>query len=79
MKLVLCSVKRSTTKQQRNIIKMKKIKKMALVSVVIAGLVACDKTIVGKGPLVAENRPISSFTGIDLQIDAEVYYQPGWM
>jgi hypothetical protein len=45
--------------------------------VVIAGLVACNKTIVGEGPLVAENRPISSFTGIDLQIDAEVYYQPG--
>jgi len=50
---------------------------MALLSVVIAGLVACNKTIVGAGPLVAENRAISGFTGIDLQIDAEVYYQPG--
>jgi Putative auto-transporter adhesin, head GIN domain len=56
---------------------MKKIKKMALVSVVIAGLVACNKTIVGKGPFVAENRPVSGFTGIDLRIDAELYYEPG--
>lgn len=50
---------------------------MALLSVVLAGLVACNKTIAGEGPLVAENRPISSFTRIDLLIKAEVYYQVG--
>jgi Putative auto-transporter adhesin, head GIN domain len=75
--LVLSSVKHSTTKQQRNISKMKKIKKMALLSVVIAGLVGCNKTIVGEGPVVAENRSISKFGGIDLHIKAELCYQPG--
>lgn len=56
---------------------MKKIKEMALLSVIVAGMVACNKTIVGEGPLVAANRPVSNFSGIDLLIHAEVYYQTG--
>lgn len=77
MKVVLSCIKQSTTNQHRNIIKMKKIKKMALLSVLIAGMVGCNKTIVGDGPLVAENRPVSNFTSINLLVDAEVYYHPG--
>lgn len=50
---------------------------MVFLSVIAAGLVACNKTVIGAGPLVAENRPISNFTGIDLLINAEVYYQTG--
>jgi Putative auto-transporter adhesin, head GIN domain len=72
----LCSVKQSTTKQLQ-VLKMKKIKIMALLSVMAAGLVACNKTVIGEGPHVAQNRPVSNFTGIDLRISADIYYETG--
>lgn len=45
-----------------------------LLSVIVLGLVACEK-VRGEGPVVTENREVSAFSGIDLRIDAEVYYR----
>ncbi|MEP7376375.1 MAG: head GIN domain-containing protein [Chitinophagaceae bacterium] len=56
---------------------MKKITTMALLSITTVGMIACSKAIMGEGPVVAQNRPITSFMGIDLLINADVYYQAG--
>jgi hypothetical protein len=77
VKVVLCPVKQSATKQQKSINKMKKITTMALLSITTVGMIACSKSIIGEGPVVAQNRPIANFMGIDLLINADVYYQAG--
>jgi hypothetical protein len=46
---------------------------LILLSVLVLALVACEK-VRGDGPVVTQNLEVSTFSGIDLRIDAEVYY-----
>src|SRR5215203_986375 len=52
---------------------MKKISTIFLGAAVLA-LTACEK-VRGDGPMVTQEREVGPFTGIDLRIDAQVYYR----
>lgn len=45
----------------------------------MAGLMSCKKDLVGEGPITTETRTVGSFSGIDLQMNGNVYYtnEPG--
>ena len=47
---------------------------MALLGILVLALTACEK-VVGEGPVVVETRDIADFTGVDLRMNADVYYK----
>ncbi len=54
--------------------------KMALFIAMAAGIVSCKKEVIGEGPVRTETRTANNFSGIDLQMNGNVYYQnaPTW-
>lgn len=40
-----------------------------------AGIISCEKPIVGEGPVVSETRAMSAITGITLQMNGNVYFK----
>jgi hypothetical protein len=54
---------------------MKPVTKMALFIAMVAGMVSCRKDHVGEGPVTTETRTVNNFSGIDLQMNGNVYYQ----
>lgn len=59
---------------------MKKLTPAIFFVATIAGSVSCKKEIIGDGPVITETRNITGFTGIDLQMNGNVYYtsSPSW-
>ena len=59
---------------------MKLVTKMALCITIAAGMVSCKKEVIGEGPIRTETRTVNNFSGIDLQMNGNVYYQnaPTW-
>jgi hypothetical protein len=52
-----------------------------LLSIVLAtSLLSCKKDIIGDGPITTETRTVQNFTGIELQMNGNVYYRndPQW-
>lgn len=56
---------------------MKTITTTILVAAASIAGVSCKKDTVGHGPLVTETRAVQHFTGIDLQMNGNVYYTVG--
>lgn len=54
---------------------MKPVTKMALFIAMAAGMVSCKKEHIGEGPVTTETRTVNNFSGIDLQMNGNVYYQ----
>lgn len=54
---------------------MKPVTKMALFIAMVAGMVSCKKDHIGEGPITTEARTVNNFSGIDLQMNGNVYYQ----
>lgn len=54
--------------------------KMALFIAMAAGMVSCKKEVIGEGPVRTETRTVTNFSGIDLQMNGNIYYQnaPTW-
>ena len=54
--------------------------KMALFITMAASMVSCKKEVIGEGPVRTETRTVTNFSGIDLQMNGNVYYQnaPTW-
>ena len=59
---------------------MKKITTIILLAALMAATTSCKKDIIGEGPVVTETRSITGFSGIDLQMNGNVYYknEPNW-
>jgi hypothetical protein len=53
---------------------MKKLTAVFLLFAATAAILSCKKQVNGEGPVVTETRNIGSFTGIELQTYADVYY-----
>lgn len=53
---------------------MKKLTTAILVTAAALGSVSCKKDLVGEGPVTTETRTVGNFTGIDLQMNGNVYY-----
>lgn len=54
---------------------MKQLKVFTIMLVLAAGLLSCKKDIIGEGPVITETRTVGSFTGIELQMNGNVYYR----
>jgi len=54
---------------------MKKLTPAIFFIASMAGSVSCKKEVIGEGPVITQVRNISSFTGIDLQMNGNVYYE----
>ena len=54
---------------------MKKLTTMMLLSAGMLSLISCKKEVAGEGPVVTQERPITSFTAIDLRMAGDVYYK----
>ena len=54
---------------------MKKLTTMMLLSAGMLSLISCKKEVVGEGPAVTQERPITSFSAIDLRMAGDVYYK----
>ncbi len=59
---------------------MKKVTTFILLTALVAVSSSCKKDIIGEGPIVTETRAITGFSGIDLQMNGNVYYknEPDW-
>jgi Putative auto-transporter adhesin, head GIN domain len=55
--------------------KMKKLTTVIMMIAVIAISVSCKKDLVGNGPVTTQARTVTSFTGIDLRMNGDVYYK----
>lgn len=53
---------------------MKKLATLLLVTAVIAGSSSCKKDHVGSGPVTTQTRTVTGFTGIDLRMNGNVFY-----
>jgi Putative auto-transporter adhesin, head GIN domain len=53
---------------------MKNFAAAILLMALIAGSVSCKKDVIGEGPVTAQTRTVTSFTGIDLRMNGTVYY-----
>jgi len=53
---------------------MKKLTTMILLSAVTLGVLSCKKGVVGEGPSLTQNRPVTAFTAIDLRMAGDVYF-----
>lgn len=56
---------------------MKKLTAMIAITTVVLGTSSCKKDTIGEGPVKTENRFVQNFTGIDLQMNGNVYYTSG--
>jgi len=54
---------------------MKKLTPAIFFIATMAGSASCKKEIIGEGPVSTEVRTITNFTGIDLQMNGNVYYK----
>jgi hypothetical protein len=54
---------------------MKKLTIAILLVAMIAAGVSCKKDLVGNGPVTTTTRTVSNFSGIDLRMNGNVYYQ----
>jgi hypothetical protein len=59
---------------------MKAAAKLALCIAMSAGMFSCKKDLVGEGPIATQTRTVTPFSGIDLQMNGNVYYKndPEW-
>jgi hypothetical protein len=53
---------------------MKKTTTAVLFIAMIAASVSCKKDVIGHGPATTETRTVTNFTGIDLQMNGNVFY-----
>lgn len=51
------------------------MKHLIIVVALATGLASCHKEIIGEGPITVETRNVGSFTGIELQMNGNVYYR----
>lgn len=56
------------------------VTKMAFFIAMAAGMMSCKKDVIGEGPVRTETRTVNNFSGIDLQMNGNVYYHnaPAW-
>ena len=54
---------------------MKKLTPAIFFIATIAGSASCKKEVIGEGPVSTEIRTVANFTGIDLQMNGNVYYK----
>ena len=50
---------------------------MILATTVVLGSISCKKDTIGEGPITTENRFVTNFTAIDLQMNGNVYFTQG--
>ncbi|MBL7741602.1 MAG: DUF2807 domain-containing protein [Chitinophagaceae bacterium] len=53
---------------------MKNVTVAILLMALIAASVSCKKDVIGEGPVTTEARTVTGFTGINLQMNGNVYY-----
>lgn len=51
------------------------MKQVIILMVLAVGLYSCKKDIIGDGPITTEVRTVGNFTGIELQMNGNVYYR----
>jgi hypothetical protein len=49
--------------------------KIFTIAMLMLGLFSCKKDIIGEGPITTETRTVGTFTGIELQMNGNVYYR----
>jgi len=54
---------------------MKELTTMMLLSATMLSFISCKKEVVGEGPVVTQERPVTNFTAIDLRMAGDVYYK----
>jgi len=54
---------------------MKKLTPAIFFIASMAGSVSCKKEVIGEGPMITQVRNVTNFTGIDLQMNGNVYYE----
>lgn len=66
-----------TTTRKPNLLGINRITVISMLSLFIISLNACQKSIIGSGPIVSETRSTGNFTGVDVQLNAVVHVSQG--